>query len=251
MPRTSFLDLASARSAPGLRLVLTGVIPSPWSEAAKGLFHARHIAYGVIRHRSDDAELAGWTGTHNAPVVFHGDEAPRSGWKEIVELADELPGEVSLAPADLELLNEIAGEDGLGWSSRLVMVHAGLESGGTRGFPVPIARYLGAKYGYAPERMPRARARIAEVLQLLDATLAPSMGREYLGGDRPSAVDVYAATFLTPIVGVSEHECPAMRPSLRPAFLALGEEVGANVTEPLRSHRARMFERHLEWPIVL
>ncbi len=250
MSRIGFVDLETARSAPGLRLVLSGIVPSPWSEAAKGLFQAKRIPYRVVRFRSDDAALAAWTGTHNAPVVFYDDEPPRSGWREIAELAERLVGERSLAPADPDLLRDIAGEDGLGWCSRLVMIHAGVESGGARGFPLPVAHYLAAKYGYSPERIPMARARIADVLGGLDGMLA-SGGREYLLGDHPSALDVYAATFLTPLVGVTERECPAMRPALRPAFQALGEEAGSGVTEALRSHRMRVLERHLEWPIVL
>ncbi|MBC7173698.1 MAG: hypothetical protein H5U40_14760 [Polyangiaceae bacterium] len=250
MPRLDFVDLETARTAPGLRLVLVGILPSPWSEAAKGLFHAKRLPYRVVRFRNDDAALAAWTGTHNAPVVFYDDEPPRSGWKEIVELAERLDGELSFAPGGVDLLHDLAGEDGLGWCGRLVMMHTGFESGGARGFPLPVAKYLAHKYGYSPDRMPHARERITEILGRLDAMLASS-GGDYLTGDRPAALDIYAASFLTMVVGVTEQECPALRPALRPALEALREEAGADVTDALRAFRMRVFERHLEWPIVL
>jgi glutathione S-transferase len=257
-----FVDIATARAARGPVLVVAAALPSPWSEAAKGLFHVKALpALGVRgRFQPGDTELSSWTGAHNVPVVMHEDDAPRSGWAEILALAERLGGAVSLVPAEpterarlFGLTHELAGEDGLGWSSRLVMIHGSLESEGQRGFPLPVAKYLAAKYGYAPERIPAARRRIAEVLELLDAALTQSRaaGHDYLLGERLSALDIYAATFLTPAVGTPEEDCPAMRPEARPAFAYLKEQIEAAVPPALVAHRAMMFRQHLPWPISL
>jgi hypothetical protein len=68
---------------------------------------------------------------------------------------------------------------------------------------------------------------------------------------RRGAVDVYLATFLTPLSILSESDCPAMLAPLRGAFETLREEIGAPIPPALAAHRARMFERHLPFPIPL
>lgn len=251
-----FVDLAAARIARGVRLVVSAAVPSPWSEAAKGLFHLQGVPVTAVRFNPEDPELVAWARSHNVPVVLHEDDPPRVGWAEIVMLAERLghtPG--VLVPTDLErrvrmigLIHELAGENGLGWSARLLMIEASLSSKGARGFTVPIARYLGARYGYAPGRAASARVRLNEVLLTLRRELGD---REYFGVDGPCALDVYSATFLTLLCTISEADCPAMEPLLRRAFASVREDLGGEVDPVLAAHRARMFERHLVWPIAL
>lgn len=256
MNAIEFVDVASARAARGIRIVASGLVPSPWSEAAKGLFRVQGTPVLVVRSSRDDADLAAWTRADNVPVVFHDDEPPRSSWAAITTLAARLGAPGALLPEDLErrsrmigLLHEIAGEDGLGWSARLQMIHASFTSNGERGFPLPVAKYLAARYGYAPARVEPARARVLEVL----ASLADRLGRghEYLDGDRVSALDVYAATFLTPLCPIPEADCPRLQPMLRRAFGTAHEALGDAVPRALIAHRSRMYERHLGWPIAL
>jgi len=149
--------------------------------------------------------------------------------------------------------HEIAGEGGLGFSERLVMIHGSFASNGAEGFPMAAAKYLAPKYGYDESRFSAAKKRVIEVLDLLHRMVEKSRseGRMYLLGTRLSALDLYLATFLTPIVGVSEQECPGMMPQLRPAFAYLKKEVGHAVTEELAAHRDLIFERHLVRPIEL
>src|SRR5262249_39303470 len=153
-----------------------------------------------------------WAGVQNAPAVFFDDEAPRTGWAEILLLAERLGGRVSLIPSDpaqrarlFGLGHEICGEDGLQWSARLIMLHGSMTSNGERSFPMRIASYLTATYGYAPDRIDRAHRRLREGLSLLDATLSANRaaGHRYLLGDQLTALDIYLATFITPIVGVT------------------------------------------------
>ena len=259
MSNLRFVDLEEARAARGVRLLALSALPSPWSEAAKGLLHVKEIPALCVRFRRGDAAQTAWAGIGNAPALFYDDEPPRSGWAEILTLTERLGGKMSLVPADPErraklfgLAHELCGEDGLGWSARLIMIDGSLGSGGARSFPLAAAQHLAARYSYAPERIAHARSRVAEILALFDRTLADSQaaGHAYLLGDRMTALDVYLATFLTPIVGVAAEECPALAPPVRPAFAYLGEQVGA-VPPALSAHRRQVYRDHLPWPIAL
>ena len=235
-------------------------LPSPWSEAAKSIFHVKKFDLPLVRFRSTDPEVAKWSGMNNVPVLLCKGQPRRTGWAEILMFAERAGGAVSLVPDEADdrirlfgLAHEIAGEGGLGYSSRLLMIHGSFASDGAEGFPMPAAEYLAPKYGYDERLFSAAKQRVIDVLDLLHKMVerACGDGRSYLIGDRLTALDIYLATFLTPIVGVSEQECPGMMPQVRPAFAYLKKEVGHAVTEVLAAHRAQMFERHLIWPIQL
>jgi glutathione S-transferase len=101
--------------------------------------------------------------------------------------------------------------------------------------------------------MARGRARIERQLHLLRDRLhaQQALGHAYLGGPRVSALDVYLATFLTPLLEIAPDDCPQLAPLLRQAFGCAHEAFGALVPTELRAHRARVFERDLAWPIAL
>jgi glutathione S-transferase len=260
MDTLSFVELPEARAARGVRLVVTGALPSPWGEAAKALFRVKGIPALCARVTRITPEIAAAIGTHNVPVVFHDDEPPRTGWAEILALAERLGGRTGLVPADLEtrvrlhgLAHELLGEGGLSWNARLIMIHASITSGGRRSWPLPVAEYLAAKYGYAPERMEAARSRTLAVLALFERQLTASQeaGHRYLLGDAVSALDLYLATTLTIAVGLPASDCPGIRDVVRPALAHLHEEIGAQIPEPLIAHRRLVFEQHLPGPIVI
>jgi glutathione S-transferase len=252
-----FVDLEEARAARGLRVVIATNVPSPWSQAAMGLFDMKGLDYLAVRYRRTDEEIKRWTGARNAPAVLFEDEPPRSGWAEIVALGERLGGRVSLVPEDdaarvrmFGLSHELLGEDGLGWSVRLLLTHLSLTTDGQRGWPKPVADYLAPRYGYSAERVGHARARCMRVLALLERTLAESRarGHEYLLGPRPTAADLHCAVTLAPILPMPEAECP-MPPPVRHAFETVDEDVRAAVTPALLEHRALMYARHLVLPV--
>ncbi len=258
-----YVELAEARAARGVRMVGLHLLPSPWTEAAKGIFHVKEIPILCVRHRRGDADQISWTGVSNAPAVFFDDEPPRTGWAEILLLADRLGGKVPLVPSEpserarfFGLAHELCGEDGLAWNERLIMLQGSFGSGGARSFPLPASQYLAPRYGCTPDRpeqIERARRRLRDILGLLDDTLAASRaaGHAHLLGAPLTALDIYLATFLTPIVGVTVEECPAMHEAARPGFTYLGEQVGADVPPALAAHRRRIYRDHLPWPIAL
>ena len=85
-----YLSVEEARDLDGLKLVLTGGVPGPWSEAAKALFNHHQVPFHPVLQvggQSNDA-LVAWTGHRNAPVAVWNDEAPRVRSMEILELAE-------------------------------------------------------------------------------------------------------------------------------------------------------------------
>jgi len=67
------------------------------------------------------------------------------------------------------LAHEICGEQGLAWSRRLQLIHAGLDNNG--GFPERVSKYLAKKYGYGPEAGANSGSRVADVLRMLASRL--------------------------------------------------------------------------------
>jgi glutathione S-transferase len=259
----TFVDLEEARAARGLRLVIAGGVPSPWSQGAMGVFDVKGLEYLAVRFRRDSEDIKRWTGVPNAPVALYDDEPPRAGWAEILALAERLGGRRSLVPADADarvrlhgLAHEILGEGGLAWNVRLLLVHASFETNGQRGWPLPVARYLAPRYGYAAgdgaDQATTARTRTIDALGLLDRTLAEShaRGHEYLLGDGPTALDVYSAVGLGPVVPQPHELCP-MLPPVRHAFETLDADVRAAASPALVAHRDLMFARHLVLPVRL
>lgn len=252
-----FVELDEARAASGLRVVIATNVPSPWSQAALGLFDMKGLDYLAVRFRRGDEEIKRWTGARNVPAVLLDDEPPRTGWAEIVMLAERLGGRVSLVPEDdarrvrmFGLSHEILGEGGLGWSVRLLLTHRSFATDGREGWPKPVADYLAPRYGYAPERAMPSRARALAVLRLLDRSLAESRarGHDYFLGPAPTALDVHAAVTLAIVDPLPEAQCP-MPAVVRHAFETLDQEVREAVTPALRAHRTLMFERHLVLPV--
>ena len=188
------VSIGEARALPGLRLVLLKGLPSPWSQAAKGLLEIKGIPYTPV-HKADadpDDALESWTGQTSYPAAMLDDEPARTGWAEILLLAERLRPAPALVPKDAALravmfgyAHEICGEMGLGWCRRLVSVVAGMKSEQ----PNPVSRWLGRKYGYRAEGMAEVHERIPAILRALDALLADN-GGEYLLGDL-TALDVY------------------------------------------------------------
>jgi glutathione S-transferase len=250
-----FVSLEEAQAARGVRLVVTAGVPSPWSETAKGCFDAKAIDYLAVRLTPADAATRAWTGRHNAPVVLYDDEPPRSGWAEIVALADAIRADVPLVPESPDdriemwgLAHEILGEGGLVWSLRIVAIHEGLGSDGARGFPVKAARYLGARYGYVPERVGAAQERARSTLLMLTRRLED--GREYFLGGRLSALDICVAAALGVLAPLPEADC-AMLPAFRRAYETWPAAIAEAVSPALLAHRAFMYRSHLALPIAL
>lgn len=250
-----YVDVETAKTARGTRLVTNALVPSPWSEAMKGLFVLAQLPALVVRRGMDTTAIDAWTGIDNAPALIHDREPIRTSWAAIVAFVDRMAPAAGILPADVAAradaigtLDAIAGEGGIGWNARLAMIDASITSEGATGFPPSIAKYLAKRYGYSPAAIAAARTRIVDQL----AFVASKLSGDYFGGDAPNAIDIYSATFLTPVAApLTDADCPDMIPPLRAAFASAHAAFGSVVPAPLLAHRERMFERHLARPFRL
>lgn len=252
-----YIGVDEARERKGLRMVVVGDVPSPWGEAAKGILHIKGIEWAAVRLVYDSEVLKEWAGERSGPVAIYDHEPPRSGWAEILLLAERLAPMPSLLPADpgeralaFGISHEICGEAGLGWSRRLQLIHAGLQKAG--GFPEQVAKYLGRKYGYRPETDAAAAPRVAALLGMLGARLKAQRekGSRYYVGSSLTAVDVYSATFMALFDPLPHEQCK-MAPSMRAAFGLRDTQTDAALDPMLLQHRAMMYAEHLELPLSL
>lgn len=238
-------------------MVVVGGVPSPWGEAAKGILHIKGIEWVAVRLVYDSEPLKNWAGQRSGPVAMYEQEKPRSGWAEILELAERIAPTPSLLPSDaarravvMDLAREICGEGGLAWSRRLQMVHAGLQNAG--GFPVRVAQYLSKKYGYSPEAGAACGARVAEIVGKLVGRLKDQIkaGSRYYVGDSLTAVDVYAATGMTMFGALPSGQCDTDA-GTRAAFELRDAQTEAALDPILFEHRDMMYAKHLELPLSL
>jgi len=252
-----FATVEEAIARPGLRMVVVGNIPSPWSEAAKGILHVKGISWTAVRLSYDSPALKDWAGQRSGPVAIYESEAPRAGWAEILLLAERLAPQPALLPADAAdralvfgLAHEILGEQGLAWSRRLQLVEAGLQGAG--GFQSKVAAYIGKKYGYSPQAGAAATRRVVELLGMLAARLKAqrAAGSDYYVGQGLTAVDIYSATALALLRPLPQEVC-AMDPVTRAAFEFREPATDAALDEVLLAHRDLMYRRHLALPLSL
>lgn len=251
------VSLSTARDLGGVRLLMLRAVPSPWGQAAKGILEIKKIPFVRAHQDGDDPDtlLKDWTGQRSYPVVAYERERPRSGWADILLLAERLAPTPALVPAEPELrtllfglAHEVCGEMGLGWCGRLLTIHAQLQQDPTNAFFVAF----GAKYGYSPAAAAAAPQRCASVLAQLDGCLTKSRaaGGRYLLGRELSALDVYWAAFSNVIQPLPPESCP-MPEAFRPMFTATHPEVLAALTPALLAHRDFVFEHHLTLPMDL
>jgi glutathione S-transferase len=254
-----FVTLEEARTATGVKLVVAASLPSPWSEAAKGILHVRGIDALLVRFASTDKAVREWMGWHNVPVLLAPGEPIRTHWTEILEAAERIGGAErggpSLVPTAEDdrmrlfgLAHELLGENGLVWSGRMLVIHRGLVTEGQEGFPLRIAQYLAPKYGYAPERVDAARARVRSLFDRFARLLE---GKTYAIGGALTALDLYLATAIAPFVPMSEALCPDTHPIVRHAFSTASPDLSSAIPPVLVAHRDRIYEKHLELPVRL
>lgn len=252
-----FVDFEDARQRAGLRMVVVSGVPSPWGEAAKGLLYVKQIPWVAVRLDVSNRALIDWTGQRSGPVAMYEDEAPRSGWAEILLLAERLAPKPALLPVDAEeralafgLSHEICGEMGLGWCRRLQGVHAGMSGAG--GFPKGVAEYLGPKYGYRAEEAATYDARVVAILEMLARRLQAQReaGSRFYLGDTLSAVDLYSAAFMALLRPLPSDQCP-MPEALRAAFETRDPAAEKALDPVLIEHRDFIYDEFLELPLSL
>jgi len=248
------VNIDEARGRAGLRIVSLSGVPSPWTEAAKGIFYVKGLDYVLARRDESEPQdaAARWVGDVGVPAVVYGNERARTGWAEILLLAERLAPEPALLPRDpheralaMGLSHEICGEMGLGWCQRLEMIRIALEE--DRGFSRKIGEYLAARYGYRPDSRAVAPDRVVEILAMLSERLED---RRYLMGDTLRAVDIHFATFANLVHPLPQEALP-MPEMVREAYTSRDPATIVAMNERLREHQRFIYEAHLELPVQL
>jgi hypothetical protein len=148
------------------------------------------------------------------------------------------------------LAHEICGEQGLAWSRRLQLIHAGLNNKG--GFPERVSKYLSKKYGYSAEAGANSGSRVADVLRMLASRLKQQRqaGSRYYIGDALTAADIYSATSMAMFVPLPPEQCQMDGPT-RAAFESRDPLNEAALDPILFEHRDMIFAERLELPLSL
>ena len=262
-----YFEVAEAKDMPGLRLVLTAYVPGPWGESAKKIFDYKKIPYIPVAQHAAKAneDLVAWTGIRNAPNAMYEDEAPRTGWYEILMLAERLAPERPLLPQRSEdralvlgICAEICSEWGFGWARRAMM-------GTPYAGPVDPVRAAGlSKPFWDPEDAVRMRqaysasvggpaeapARCADIIRMLAARLhrQKAEGSDYLVGYAPTACDIYWMVFSMALEPLP-HEVNPMPDWMRMSYDMIGPVLEAAKDPILLAHRDMMYERHSKLPL--
>ena len=253
-----YLEAREARDLPGLRLALTYKIPNPYGEAAKAIFQVKGLPFVAVAQHSTqpNADLAAWTGHRNAPVAVWDDEPARAGWAEILMLAERLRPDPPLLPADraqralvFGLSNEICGEDGYAWNSRLLMFPE-QAAGEKRGDADTWSDLLRSRYGGSAEAVAEAKAKAGGVLRLLAKHLhaEKAKGSPYLVGGALSAADLYWATLSIGVAQLPDEMC-ATPGFLRKVWGRMGERLKDDLDPILIAHRDYVFANYIKTPL--
>lgn len=251
-----YLSVEAARTKPGLRLALTTGVPAPYSMSARAILDLRGVPYVSVAQAGGGAneELVAWTGHRNAPIAIYEKEGPRTGWLDILNLAERLGHGPSLLPDELTdrmkmvgLTHVMIGENGMLWNMRLIML--GL-AGPERAAKEAERNPMYADYGYSEAARENAPAIVSGVLNELEQQLRRQQDadRKYLFGDRLSAVDVYWAYFSQVFQTLPEAQCP-MPGFLRKSYDLGGQAVGG-CSADLIAHRDFIFKNHLPLPMT-
>lgn len=250
-----YLSVEQARTANGLRLVLTAGVPGPWGEAAKAILNYKGIAFLPVFQEGggENTELLAWTGQTSAPVAVLDDEPPVCHWLDLLMLSERMAPQKPLLPHDaadralcIGLSALIAGVDGFGWNRRMHMLAPMLA------LPEPpdMARRLAAKYGWSDAALAGASDRLDQISECLNAQMLAqqALGREYLVGESVTAADFYWANFAGMVKPLPPQDNP-MPDFLRGTYQATDERTLNTVTPALEALRDRMYERHITLPL--
>jgi hypothetical protein len=260
--KLKYATIQEAKTMPGLRLILgAGTVPGPWREACKGIFYVKRVPYTPVASAGQDGsqrELLEWTAQTSAPVAIWNDERPRSTWIEQLYLAERLQPEPALIPANADdrvmmfgLINEIAGENGLGWQRRNLMINSTIRNPDTDQRTKDFWRRFGGKYLFSEEAAAAAPLRVASILKFLAERLdrQKARGSRFFIDDRLSAVDIYWATFSALIRPLPPELCP-MATSFREMYTEKNPLIVAATAPSLMEHRDFIYSEYLELPVV-
>lgn len=250
-----YKTVAEAKDLPGLRLALTVGGPAPWSMAAKSLFEVKQIPYIPVAQYGGQAneELVVWTGHRNAPVAMYNNEPARTGWYEILLLAERLAPTPALLPQPVEdravmlgLSAVLCGEEGFTWQARHLMFDTLLKLQGDTFKKSPMFH----AYGYSAQNAAAAPAKMLPTLHTFAARLhrQHEAGSRYFVGEQLTALDLYWA-YMSQIIDPYPPEKNPMPGFFRQLWAPVRTAVESAIDPILIAHRDFIFAQHLTLPL--
>jgi glutathione S-transferase len=251
-----YLKPQDAKHLTGVRVVLTQEAFGPWGQAVKKMLEYKQIPYVAVAQRAGEPnpELVEWTGTRNAPTIVVDDEPPVTRWLDQISYIDNMKPTPLLIPLDSEsrleifgIIHELAGEWGLGWCRRLMMmgdIERGVKAAG-KPLPAMISNLMG-EYGFSAQNVQNAPRRVADIIATLARRLKQqhARGSRFLVGSNLTAADIYWVCF-SYLIGLLPDDICAMTADMRqlrecrdPAILAAKDPV-------LFEHRDEVARKYL------
>jgi glutathione S-transferase len=248
-----FATVEDAMTRSGMRLVVAAGTWALWCEFTKNIFHVKDIPFTAVAHKgfAENPELVAWTGVRNQPQAIYNDEPVRTGWLDILNMAERIAPEPRLLPkssverADvIGWANEICGEGGIGWCRRIQI--AAQFSFGDEGM-----KRMRDQYGLSDGAAASAEQRTADIISNLAARMQGQkrLGRRYLLGNVLSAIDIYWACVSNLVSPLPFDVCP-MDESTRAAFANPGEIIARALDPILIEHRDFIYRNHLIYPVT-
>lgn len=211
MPR-EYVTVEDAIPLPGLRIAFTRGLPGPWGQAAKAIFDLKEIAYTPVIQDggAPNDGLRAWTGQNSAPCAMLADERPRTHWSELLMLAERLAPEPRLIPANEDdrttmfgIAHELCGEDGFGWSARLLTFDVIERSNLDLTMDSMRAKFADdAPLSHVIGRINAVMASLAARIERQEGA-----GSAYLVGSALSAADIYWAMFSNMLMPLASSVC--------------------------------------------
>ena len=250
--RREYVSVSEAISMSGVRIAFTRGVPGPWGEAVRAIYDIKGIDYVPVEQQGASANegLRKWTGQNSAPCVMIDNERPRSRWYEMLMLAETLAPEPRLIPADqaqraqmFGILHEICGEDGFGWSGRLIQFDI-LQRQSTLALDGMLHKFgSSVSLQHAIDRMISIMRWLAEVLEAQQ-----SAGSRYMVGDSLSAADIYWTTFSNKVAPIDQAICP-MPGHYRQMCEIGAAAIGYDVPAILIDHRDYLLDTYFTLPL--
>lgn len=240
----------------GIRVALTVGAFNPWGQSVKKMLELKGLPYVPVAQRAGEPNeaLVAWTGTRNAPTIVCDRGPGIARWLDQIMFIEShqpapalLPQASNLRVTAIGICSELAGEGGLGWTRRLMLLDKYASTQGRTGKGIePAFKNLMDEYGYESDTVRAAPRRVADIVRMVASQLKDqiSHGSEFLVGTSLSVADIYWATFSNMIEPLPDDLCP-ISPEMRehrtptdPLILAAKEPI-------LFEHRDRMFRQHL------
>ena len=249
-----YMEPSEAQARSGLRLALTANMPAPYSMSARAILDVKQVPYIPVRQvgGGSNKDLVAWTGHRNAPVAMLDDEAPRTGWLDILNLAERIGQGPSLMPATqahrMQLIawtHELIGEGGWVWHMRLLMLGLGGEQ---RAQAAAQKNPMYTDYGYSEVEHGKAKDSATAIMQGFAGFALEQLKKSpYLIGDKLSALDIYWLYFSQIMQTLPDETCP-MPGMLRASYDGASEACGYVVPE-LIEQRNWILAHHPQLPL--